>query len=198
MIGPKLTRRIKYQGDLNPDFGSRVTSMAEGEDLHRCIQCGTCSSACPAAVYMDFTPRKVIAMTRAGMEEDVLSSNTIWLCMSCYACSVSCPKEIKVTEVMYALKRMAMERKLHPKWFPVPVLAREFFKSVWKTGRSNEIWIVTRTFLKTNPLKLLGNALMGMRLMWRGRMSLKLESMKGNKEQMHQLMESVRRKSEAR
>jgi heterodisulfide reductase subunit C len=172
--------------------------MAEGEDLHRCLQCGTCSSACPAAVYMDFTPRKVIAMTRAGMEEDVLTSNTIWLCMSCYACSVACPKEIKVTEVMYALKRMAIEKHRHPKWLPVPVLAKEFFRAVWKTGRSNETWTVTRTFLRTNPLKLVSNAFMGLRLMLRGRMSPKIESMKGDKGRLHRLMEGVRRISEAR
>lgn len=184
-----VTRRIKYQEELNPDFGNTIAGTSDGEDLHHCIQCGTCSSACPVSVYMDFTPRKVIAMTRAGFEDDVLSSNTIWLCASCYACSQVCPKEIKITDVMYTLKRKAIRNKVYPKHFPVPVLAKEFFQSVWKTGRSNEMWIVAKTFLKTHPFKLITNSLLGLKLMLRGRMSPKVEQMEGDKEQMRKLLE---------
>jgi heterodisulfide reductase subunit C len=190
MAATVVRRRIKHQEELDPQFCDTITSMPGGEDLSRCIQCGTCSSTCPLSVYMDYTPRRVIAMTRAGFKDEVLRCNTIWLCASCYACTVDCPRQIKITDVMYALKRRAIEEKTYPRRFPIPVLAREFFKSVLKTGRSNEGRTVTWMFLKTAPWKLFRQAALGLRLLWHGRLSVKVEKMDGL-DQMHQLLDHV-------
>lgn len=74
---------------------------------------------------MDVTPRRLMAMTNAGFKKGVLSSFTIWLCASCYSCSMNCPKEIIMTDVMYTLKRQAIEERIqpHPK-FAIPILKR--------------------------------------------------------------------------
>ncbi len=186
-----LSRRIQYQEELDPGFADEIAAMPGAEELLHCFQCGTCSAACPLCIYMEHTPRKIMALTRAGFRKEVLTSNTIWLCASCYACVVECPKQISITDVMYALKRTAIEAKVYPKHFPVPVLAREFFRSVRRTGRSNEFWIVLRMFLQTNPLHLLGNGLMGLRLMLRGRMSPKVEKMEGGPAPLARLLDKV-------
>ena len=188
---PTLVRRIKYQQELDPGFADEIAATPGGEELLHCFQCGTCTGACPVSIYMEHTPRKIMALTRAGFRQEVLTSNTIWLCASCYACTVECPKQIQITDVMYALKRKAIEQGVYPKNFPVPVLAREFFNSVRKTGRSNEFWIVLRMFLKTNPLKLIGNGLMGLKLMLKGRMSPKVEKMTGDPGQVALLLDKV-------
>ena len=85
-----VVRRIKYEHELDHNFGEEIASHAYGERLMSCIQCGTCSATCPVSHYMDYTPRKVIAMTREGFKEEVLNSLTIWLCASCYSCMVQC------------------------------------------------------------------------------------------------------------
>jgi heterodisulfide reductase subunit C len=146
------------------------------------------------SIYMDHTPRQIIAMTRAGFKDEVLASNTIWLCASCYSCTIDCPKQIKVTDVMYALKRRAIETKAYPRKFPIPVLAREFFKSVWRTGRSNEGRIVARMWLKTYPLRLLLQAGLGLKLLLRGRILIRTERMEGDPDQMRRLLEAVEKK----
>ena len=125
MAGLEIHRRIKYQEELDLDFADQVAAMPGAADLKRCIQCGTCSATCPVSLYMDLTPRRVVAMTRAGFKKEVLESNTIWLCASCYSCTVECPKGIKITDIMYALKRLAIQEGAYPKRFPTPVLARE-------------------------------------------------------------------------
>lgn len=194
----KITRRIKYQQELDLDFGKEVAATPGGEDLYKCIQCGTCSSTCPVSVYMDQTPRRIIAMTRAGFKDDVLASNTIWLCSSCYACTVECPKSLRITDIMYALKQKAIAEKVYPKNLPIPVLAKEFFTSVMKTGRSNEGRIVARVWLKTNPLKILSHAGLGLKLLRRGRMSIKTERMTGGHDQMRRLLDAVEAARNAR
>jgi quinone-modifying oxidoreductase, subunit QmoC len=161
---------VKYESELDKDFGKKIALMAHGEKLFGCIQCGNCSATCPLSSYMDYTPRKVIAMVRAGFRDEVLSNRTVWLCASCYSCTVECPKGIKITDVMYALKREAIENKIYPKGFTVPVLTRTFYNSVRKSGRLNETWLLVTFYLKTNILKSLSYASLGLKLLRTGRM----------------------------
>lgn len=191
MAAWKIQGRVKHQEELDLDFGKTIASKSGGENLYGCIQCGTCSSTCPLSIYMDYTPRKIIAMTRAGFHDEVLRSNTIWLCASCYACTVDCPRQIRITDVMYALKREAIEHGVYPRRFPIPVLAKEFFKSVMKTGRSNEGLIVTWMILKTAPLKLFKQMGLGLKLLLHGRLSILEEHMDGGAEQLRKILDHV-------
>ncbi|MBN2326175.1 MAG: 4Fe-4S dicluster domain-containing protein [Candidatus Omnitrophica bacterium] len=175
-------RKIKYQAELDMNFGREISEKYGGENLHQCIQCGTCSATCPMSLYMDYTPRRLVAMTREGFKDEVLKSFTIWLCASCYSCTVDCPKEIKITQLMYAFKQKAIEEGVYPKRFATPVLAREFFKNVRRWGRSNEGILLMNMFLKTNPFKLFKQSFLGMKLLWKGRMPLKIEKIKGMNE----------------
>ena len=94
-------------------FMAEVIATTPGaETLITCLQCGTCGGSCPSGPDMDHTPRQLFAMIGAGMREEVLRSNTPWYCVACYYCTVRCPKDIPSTDLMYALKRMAVREKL--------------------------------------------------------------------------------------
>jgi quinone-modifying oxidoreductase subunit QmoC len=173
-----VVRRIKYESELDHEFGEHIAAHAYGEKLMSCIQCGTCSATCPLSHYMDYTPRKIIAMTREGFKEEVLNSLTIWLCSSCYSCMVQCPRQIHITDVMYALKREAMASGYAPRRLPIPVLARTFFNQVKRNGRNTESWVLINLYLRTNPLTMLKEAFLGMRLLVAGRMSFKPDRIK--------------------
>jgi heterodisulfide reductase subunit C len=161
--------KIKYQTEVDPNFAQEIMAMPGGEALLECIQCGTCSGTCPLSIYMDYTPRRIVAMVRAGFKDEVLKSATIWLCASCYACTVECPKNIKITDIMYALKRKAIQERVYPRRFPIPVLAREFFTVVERQGRNSEGEVLVRLYLKTNPLRSLHRIGVGLKLWLRGR-----------------------------
>ena len=167
-----LERKIKYEGDCDKEFAKWVTSQIGGDNLRHCIQCGACSASCPLSLYMDYTPRRLINLARAGFKKEVLRSFTIWLCSSCYACRVECPKSIHITDIMYLLKRKAIEEGVYPRRFPIPVLAREFGRMVFAFGRVNETLLVADLFLRTNWLRFLNMAGLGINLMRTGRMSL--------------------------
>ena len=172
MARPTFFQKVKYEKELTRDLAAEVVATPGGEKIFSCLQCGTCGSACPLSVYMDYTPRKLIGMVREGFKEEVITSFAIWLCASCYECTVRCPSGIGVTEVMYALKRIAIREGIYPRRFPVPVLAKEFLKMLKGSGRTNEFWLVLRVLLKTAPLKLLTSWPLGLRLWQRGRLCL--------------------------
>jgi heterodisulfide reductase subunit C len=105
------------QSVVDPPAGEHAISLLQEVDLRTpgksqiemCIQCGTCGGSCPSASAMDHTPRAIFALLRAGLREEVMQSNTPWMCVSCYYCTVRCPQEIHITDVMYTLKNMALE-----------------------------------------------------------------------------------------
>ncbi len=154
----------------------RGVDTAGDESSRDCFQCGTCSAVCPLVDYMDYNPRQLIAMLRAGRDDDVLRCSAIWVCTSCYACTVACPKQVPLTDVIYALKRAAIHDDMYPRRFPTPVMARQFVRSVDRWGRSTESWISLSFYLRTDPTQLLRHAWLGLHLLWLGRMSLRRES----------------------
>ncbi len=83
------------------------------EDLRGCIQCGTCSATCPTAYAMDYSPRQVWRMVALGMREQVLNSRTFWLCTTCKACQVRCPRGINLMESMIALKEYSTDKDVN-------------------------------------------------------------------------------------
>jgi len=182
-----MRRKMKFQREADPQWAQQVAERPGCEGLFSCLQCGTCSGTCPLSIYMDFGPRRIISLVREGFREEALSSQTIWLCASCYSCAVHCPRQIHITDVMYSLKREAIQEKLYPKRFPIPVLAQEFYKMVRRYGRSSEFWLVLRMALRTNPFQLLTMSGTGWQLMRTGRLRLgqdKIENVKDLQSQM--------------
>ena len=193
---PRRKRRAKvdpstFEARLDPGFSAEVAAeIPGGERLLSCIQCGTCSGACPLSVFMDRTPRRLMEMIRAGARDEVLASSTIWVCASCYACTVACPKEIPITEIMHGLRRMAFEGRTYPKRFTNPVMTRELVAMAEDRGRSTESWIAMKSYIRTDPAQLPKHALVGWRLMRRGRMGFRRDSIR-DRRQLKEMLEAV-------
>jgi heterodisulfide reductase subunit C len=178
---------MKFQREADPVWADEISKQPGIDRIWSCIQCGTCSGTCPLSIYMDFTPRRIIALVREGFRSDALSSQTIWLCASCYSCASHCPQDVHITDLMYSLKREAIKHRMYPNRFPIPVLAREFFSLVRRYGRNSEVWLVVRMALKSNPFVLLTMAKYGFGLMRTGRMSLRQERIKRTQELQSEL-----------
>jgi len=91
--------------------------MAEpgGENLFRCFSCGTCMAACLVRrVNPDFNPRRILRMVMFDMRDQVLSSPTVWLCSACDACYRRCPQGIHISELMKAIRNIAIREGYEP------------------------------------------------------------------------------------
>lgn len=176
--------------NLHPQFYRRVKMLPGGEKIKACIQCGTCSGSCPSSHTMDYTPRKLIAMIRAGMEEEVLKSKAIWMCASCYSCKARCPRGIAITDLMYTLKNIAMASGCGHK-LAGPVFYGTFNRMVEKEGRINEGKFIVTFTLKTDPFKIIGMAPLGMKMLAKRRLPLKATAIK-NKEEFRKILARIR------
>jgi Fe-S oxidoreductase len=89
---------------LNPSvsktFFASLLEMTDGERFRKCLQCGTCSGICPFGYYMKFPPGKIIGTLRAETFELVMKTDSVWMCVSCNACSSFCPTQIPITAAL--------------------------------------------------------------------------------------------------
>lgn len=164
---------------LRAHFLAEVENIPGGDRLRRCIQCGTCSGSCPVSYAMDVQPRQIVAYFRAGDLESILKSRTIWICASCYSCTVRCPAGIKVTDLIYGLKRMALDRHIYKRGGPVRQLSEQFIKMIERYGRNQEMQLLMNYYLGRSPMSLAGTVPMGWKMLKAGRLPWKTERIKG-------------------
>ncbi len=84
-------------------FVKKVAEIS-GQNLGACYQCGKCSAGCPSADRMDNVPSQFIKLIQLGMEDEVRKSNTPWVCLTCFVCTVRCPKGIDIASIMEAAR----------------------------------------------------------------------------------------------
>ena len=80
-----------------------------GETVTLCEQCGICTTSCPMADEMDFTPAGIMQAVKIG-DKRVLDSKAIWICASCFTCTVRCPRGIDLAKVTEALRQMNLRK----------------------------------------------------------------------------------------
>jgi heterodisulfide reductase subunit C len=148
------------------------------EKLRACIQCGTCTASCASAYAMDYTPRQLWRMIQLGLKDEVLNSKALWLCSICYSCTLYCPRGIPLTETIGTLKRMAVNEGIrkHKE-------SRNFYRAVVDTvrnhGRMDEVEVMVRYFLSTNPLMAVNYAPLALTMLSKGKVSLSLPKLVG-------------------
>jgi dimethylglycine catabolism B len=89
-----------------------LLELPEGKPLLTCIQCGVCAGTCPYGEVMQYPPRRIINMLRAGLLEQVFSSDSLLNCVTCYACLAKCPRNIRLTEVLLPMVKEQMFLRL--------------------------------------------------------------------------------------
>ncbi len=96
---------------LQSDFVKKVEEIS-GQSLLSCNQCGKCSAGCPMSFAMDSLPNQVIRLVQLGLEEDIAGSKTVWICASCFTCTVRCPQGVDLAKVMEAVRLVTLRRNI--------------------------------------------------------------------------------------
>ncbi len=120
-----------------------------------CFQCGKCTSGCEAMKLLELEPHKIMAMTKLGFIDELVNSDIIWTCITCYKCKERCPQRVAPVEVLYSLKNIAIAAGKQ-----VPGEYSNILQSVLVSGliqnikevRTRDLKGVTRTSLGLPPL----------------------------------------------
>lgn len=142
--------------------------------VQRCYQCGKCSAGCPTASVMDITPSVLLRLLQTQSNENdkkVLSSYTIWLCLSCQTCVTRCPMEVDLPVVMDLLRAEAIKRRtVHPRAKEIIAFHTSFLNTIKRFGRLWEVGLVGEYKLRTRHW--LQDVLLSPSMFLKGKLSL--------------------------
>ena len=87
-------------------------------------------------------------MIRAGKREEVLTSDSMWMCTSCYQCIVRCPRKLPITHIMHGLANYAYRLGISPKGQTTQGFGSLFWNNLTKAGRVNELVLSLGIYFK--------------------------------------------------
>ncbi len=102
-----LTSMSESQITIKNEINQRLTKL-RNEVSDYCYQCAKCTSGCEAHKLLELEPHKIIALLKRGLIDEMINSEVIWTCMSCFKCRERCPQKVAPVEVLFALKNMAV------------------------------------------------------------------------------------------
>jgi heterodisulfide reductase subunit C len=155
-----------------------------GVNVNRCYQCGKCSAGCAVNEEMDFPPSVVMRMLQTDDTvnyDEILHSQSIWLCVSCQNCLTRCPMQIDMPRLMDYLRGKALEEDtVNKESGKIVSFHNSFLDSVKYTGRLYEIGLVAGYKMRT--FSLLQDMAVAPGMFVRGKLPLLPEMVKDKKQ----------------
>ena len=102
-----LTSMGKPQTELRKEINEQLCKLQD-EISDYCYQCAKCTSGCEAHKLLELEPHKIVALLKKGLIDEMVNSDVIWTCMSCFKCRERCPQKIAPVEILFALKNLAV------------------------------------------------------------------------------------------
>lgn len=98
-----------------------------GVNPKKCMKCGKCSGTCPSYNEMEYHPHQFVYMVESGDIEPLLKSESLYKCLSCFACVERCPRGVEPAKIIEAVRLMAVREqgKNHLKSDAIPELLDE-------------------------------------------------------------------------
>ena len=95
-----------------------------GVNPRTCMRCGKCSGTCPSYDEMEYHPHEFVYMVESGDIEALKKSDSVYKCLSCFACVERCPRGVEPAKLIEALRLMVIREKggSHLKAEEIPAL----------------------------------------------------------------------------
>ena len=104
-----LTSMGESQTEIKKEINERLYKLQD-EIPEFCFQCAKCTSGCEAHKLLEFEPHKIVSLLKRGLIDEMVNSDVIWTCMSCFKCRERCPQKVAPVEILFALKNMAVAK----------------------------------------------------------------------------------------
>lgn len=82
-----------------------------GVNPNKCMKCGKCSASCPSFNEMDIKPHQFVSYVLNEDVEALISSKSLWKCLSCFACIERCPRDVKPGKLIDGARQMVIRKR---------------------------------------------------------------------------------------
>lgn len=85
--------------------------ITSGVNVRKCMRCGKCSATCPSYDEMEYHPHQFVYMVEKGNIEPLLNSDSLYKCLTCFACVERCPRGVEPAKVVEAVRLTAVRKQ---------------------------------------------------------------------------------------
>ena len=82
-----------------------------GVNPKKCMRCGKCSATCPTYDEMEYHPHQFVYMVENGNIEPLLESESLYRCLTCFACVERCPRSVEPAKLVEAVRLAAVRKQ---------------------------------------------------------------------------------------
>ena len=82
-----------------------------GASPQKCMRCGKCTATCPAFDEMEYHPHQFVNMVETGDIEPLLNSESLYQCLSCFACIDRCPRGVEPAKLVEAVRLQVIRKQ---------------------------------------------------------------------------------------
>ncbi len=82
-----------------------------GVNPKKCMRCGKCTATCPAFDEMEYHPHQFVAMVENGDIQPLLDSQSLYRCLTCFACVDRCPRGVEPAKLVEAVRLSVIRKK---------------------------------------------------------------------------------------
>ena len=82
-----------------------------GVNPRKCMKCGKCTATCPSFDEMEYHPHQFVYMVENGELEPLLKSESIYKCLTCFACVERCPRGVEPAKLIEAVRNVVIREK---------------------------------------------------------------------------------------
>jgi heterodisulfide reductase subunit C/nitrate reductase gamma subunit len=100
---------------IDKEFASALALPEDSGTYSYCFKCSTCTTSCPVVTNYDnpmetlgLLPHQIIHSVALGLKDMAVGSRMLWDCLTCYKCEENCPQGVRIVEVLYRLKNLAI------------------------------------------------------------------------------------------
>ena len=97
------------QNKKTENLKEQVLRMS-GVNPLKCMRCGKCSGTCPSYDEMEYHPHQFVFMVEIGDIETLMKSDSVYKCLSCFACVERCPRGVEPAKIIEAVRLEAIRR----------------------------------------------------------------------------------------
>ena len=90
---------------------AEMVKEISGVNPKKCMKCGKCSATCPAYDEMEYHPHQFVSMVESGDIEPLLKSESLYKCLSCFACVERCPRDVKPGKLIDAARQLVLRER---------------------------------------------------------------------------------------
>ena len=95
----------------NKEYLQEDIIRRSGVNPCNCMRCGKCSATCPAYDEMEYHPHQFVNMVESGDIEPLLNSESLYKCLSCFACIDRCPRNVEPAKLVEAVRLTAIRQQ---------------------------------------------------------------------------------------